>query len=107
MTDAIQSKDFLATAETIEIQSEDDFFGMDWYDPTCYASEILNAKYQKVLVDDVIDKLDHLNTQQKLGWEIHSEFCRIPQLFKFWTFWTPEFSSEFYFSDPKMCSRQF
>ncbi len=41
------------------------FFGMDWYDPTCYASEILDAKYEKVLVDDVIDQLDHLNTQQK------------------------------------------
>jgi hypothetical protein len=38
---------------------------MDWYDPTCYASEILDAKYEKVLVDDVIDQLDHLNVQQK------------------------------------------
>jgi hypothetical protein len=52
-------------AETIEIQLEDDFFGMDWYDPTCYASEILDAKYEKVHVDDVIDQLDHLNAQQK------------------------------------------
>jgi hypothetical protein len=61
----IQSKDLLAMAETIEIQLEDDFFGMDWYDPTCYASKILNAKYDKVLVDDVIDQLDHLDAQQK------------------------------------------
>ena len=38
---------------------------MDWYDPTCYASEILDAKYEKVLVDDVIDQLDHLNAQHK------------------------------------------
>jgi hypothetical protein len=38
---------------------------MDWYDPTCYASEILDAKYDKVLDDDVIDQLDHLNAQQK------------------------------------------
>jgi hypothetical protein len=59
----LQSKDFLAMAETIEIQLEDDFFGMDWYDPTCYASEILDAKYEKVLVDDVIDRLDHLSAQ--------------------------------------------
>jgi hypothetical protein len=42
-----------------------------------------------------------------LGWEIQSEFCGIPRLFRFWTFWTPEFSSEFYFSHRKMCSRQF
>jgi hypothetical protein len=61
----LQSKDFLAMAEKIEIQLEDDFFGMDWYDPTCYASEILDAKYEKVLVDDVIDQLYHLSTQQK------------------------------------------
>jgi hypothetical protein len=62
----LQSKDFLAMAETMEIQLEDDFFGMlGWYDPTCYASEILNAKYEEVLVDDVIDQLYHLNTQQK------------------------------------------
>ena len=64
-TGYLQSKDFLAMAETIEIQLEDDFFGMDWYDPTCYASEILDAKYDKVLVDDVIDQLDHLDAQQK------------------------------------------
>jgi hypothetical protein len=43
----LQNKDFLAMAETIEIQLEDDFFGIDWYDPTCYASEILDAKYEK------------------------------------------------------------
>jgi hypothetical protein len=34
-------------------------------DPTCYASEILDAKYEKALVDDVIDQLDHLNAQKK------------------------------------------
>jgi hypothetical protein len=38
---------------------------MDWHDPTCHASEILDAKYEKVLVYDVIDQLDHLNAQQK------------------------------------------
>ncbi len=38
---------------------------MDWYDPICYASEILDAKHKKVLVNDVIDQLDHQNAQQK------------------------------------------
>ena len=38
---------------------------MDWNDSTCYVSEILDAKYEKVLVDDVIDQLDHLSAQQK------------------------------------------
>ena len=38
---------------------------MDWYDPHCHATVILDAKYEKVLVDDVIDQLTHLNVQQK------------------------------------------
>ena len=52
-------------ADIIEIQEEHEFFGMDWYDPQCHATEILDAKYEKVLVDDVIDQLTHLNAQQK------------------------------------------
>ena len=36
-------------AEILEIQQEVELYGMDWYDPTCYATEILDAKYEKVL----------------------------------------------------------
>ena len=69
----LQCKDILAMTETIEIQLEDEFFGMDWYDPTCYPSEKLDAKYEKVLVDDVIDQLDHLSAQQQndLKWVLN------------------------------------
>jgi hypothetical protein len=38
---------------------------MDWYDPNCYATEILDAKYQKVEVDKVINQLNHLSLEQK------------------------------------------
>jgi hypothetical protein len=38
---------------------------MDWYDPTCYATEILDTKYEKVEVDEVINQLDHLTLEQK------------------------------------------
>jgi hypothetical protein len=38
---------------------------MDWYNPTCYAVEILDAKYEKVDVDEVINQLNHLNSEQK------------------------------------------
>ncbi len=38
---------------------------MDWYDLTCYAVEILDAKYEKVEVDEVINQLNRLNTEQK------------------------------------------
>jgi hypothetical protein len=51
-------------ADIMEMQEEHEFFGMDWYDPHCHATEILDAKYKKVLVDDVIDQLTHLNAQQ-------------------------------------------
>ncbi len=49
----------------------------------------------------------NLTPPLRLGWEIYLEFHGIPGLFQFWTFWSPEFSSEFYFFDCKMCSRQF
>jgi hypothetical protein len=44
-------------AEIIKVQQEEDFFGVDWYDPTCYAVEILDTKYEKVEVDEVTDQL--------------------------------------------------
>jgi hypothetical protein len=34
-------------AQIIEIQQEVDFFGIGWYDPTCFAIEILGAKYER------------------------------------------------------------
>jgi hypothetical protein len=30
--------EFKAMAEIIEVQQEEEFFGMDWYDQTCYAT---------------------------------------------------------------------
>jgi hypothetical protein len=61
----LQDKDFEAMAKIVEVQQEEALFGMDWYDPTCYAVEILYAKYEKVNVDEVINQLNHLNTKQK------------------------------------------
>ena len=53
----LKDKDFKAMAEFIEIQQGVDFFGMDWYDPTCFAIEILDAKYEKVQIKDVVNPL--------------------------------------------------
>jgi hypothetical protein len=44
----LKDRDFKAMAEIIEIQQEVVFFCMDWYDPTCFAIEILDEKYEKV-----------------------------------------------------------
>jgi hypothetical protein len=43
---------------------------MDWYDPTCYASEILDAKYVEVSTDDLVDQLTHLDHKQKLDLKV-------------------------------------
>jgi hypothetical protein len=62
---SLKDKDYVALAEISAIQQEMEFSGMDWYDPTCYATEILDAKYEKVHIDDVLNQLNHLNDQQK------------------------------------------
>jgi hypothetical protein len=43
----LKDKDFKAMADIIETQQEVECFGMDWYDPTCFAIETLDAKYEK------------------------------------------------------------
>jgi hypothetical protein len=43
----LKDKDFKAMAEIIEIQQEVDVFGMDWYDPTCFGIEILDANMKR------------------------------------------------------------
>ena len=61
----LTDKDYLSMAEIVKIQQEIEFFGMDWYDPNCYASKILDVKYEKVQIDEVVNQLKHLNVQQK------------------------------------------
>jgi hypothetical protein len=74
----LNNKGFKATAEIIEIQQEFDFFGMDWYDPTCFAIEILDAKYEKVQIEDVVNPLEYLSTQQKANLkQVLSEFTKL------------------------------
>ncbi len=51
---------------------------MDWYDPTCYAIKILDAKYEQVQIDDVVSHLEHLNDQQKADIkQVLSEFTKL------------------------------
>jgi hypothetical protein len=62
----LDNKEYFAMAEVLEVQREaEQLFDMDWYDPTYYASEILDAKYGQVSRDDVVDKLTHLYDKQK------------------------------------------
>jgi hypothetical protein len=62
----LDDKEYLAMAEILEIQRESEqLFGIDWYNPACYASEILDAKYGEVSTDHVVDQLTHINKKQK------------------------------------------
>ena len=61
----IDNREFLAMADSYAVQTEDEeTFGPDWLDN--YAAEaILDAKYEKLDIDDVIAKQDHLNDMQR------------------------------------------
>ncbi len=46
-----------------DIQVEDEILGEDWLE--CFAREILDAKYNKTDVAEVLKGLTHLNAHQK------------------------------------------
>ncbi len=74
----LKDKDFKALAEIREIQQKVDFFDMDWYDPTCFAIEILDAKYEQAQIKDVVNPLEYLRTQQKAELkQVLSEFTKL------------------------------
>ena len=51
-------------ADSFFLQVENDMFKNDWLD--CYAAErILDTKYEKLDLDGLMSKQDHLNTNQK------------------------------------------
>jgi hypothetical protein len=59
----LDSKEFDAMEETFHIQVKDKIFTEDWLE--CFTTEILDAKYEKTDVAEVVKGLTHLNTHQK------------------------------------------
>jgi hypothetical protein len=51
--------------DMFHIQVKDKIFGEDWFE--CFVTEILDAKYEKTDVDEVVKGLTYLNTHQKAG----------------------------------------
>ncbi len=49
--------------DMFHIQVKDEIFGEDWLE--CFAAEILDAKYEKTDVAEVVKGLTHLNAHQK------------------------------------------
>ncbi len=58
----LDSKDFDAMEDMFHIQVEDKIFSEDWLE--CFATEILDAKYDKTDVAEVMKELTHLNAHQ-------------------------------------------
>jgi hypothetical protein len=59
----LDSKEFDTMEDIIHIQVKDKIFGKDWLE--CFATEILDAKYEKADVAEVVKGLTHLNAHQK------------------------------------------
>ncbi len=57
------SKEFDAMKDLFHIQVEDKIFGEDWLE--CFATEILDAKYERTDVAEVVKGPTHLNAHQK------------------------------------------
>jgi hypothetical protein len=75
----LDDKEYLDMAEVLKVQCKaEQLFGMDWYGPTCYASEILDAKYGKLSTDYVVDQSSHLNVKQKQDLKVlFKDFTRL------------------------------
>jgi hypothetical protein len=59
----LDSKELDAMEDMFHIQVKDEIFGEDWLE--CFATEILDAKYEKTDVAEVVKGLTHLNAHQK------------------------------------------
>jgi hypothetical protein len=59
----LDSKEFDAMEDMFYIQVKDKIFGEDWLE--CFATEILDAKYEKTDEAEVVKGLTHLNAHQK------------------------------------------
>ncbi len=60
---SLDSKEFDAMEDMFHIQVEDKLFDEDWF--KFFATKILNAKYEKTDVAEVVKGLTHLNAHQK------------------------------------------
>ena len=54
---SMDNSEFLAMTNVVKQQCLEELYGMDWYNPTCYAMEILDARYKAISKDEVVDQL--------------------------------------------------
>ena len=74
----LNNQEFLHMADSFFLQQEDDLFGEDWLDS--YAAErILDAKYEKLDIDNLMEKQAHLDKEQKE--QLKSLFLKYSKVF--------------------------
>ncbi len=61
--EGLDLKELDAMEDMFCIQVKDNLFGKDWF--KCFATKILDAKYEKTDVVEVVKGLTHLNAHQK------------------------------------------
>ncbi len=59
----LYSNNFDAMEDMFHIQDKDELFGEDWIE--CFATEILDVKYERTDVVEVMKGLTHLSAHQK------------------------------------------
>ncbi len=59
----LDSNEFNTMGDMFNIQVKDKLFGEDWL--KCFATKIMDAKYEKLDVVEVMKGLTHLNAHQK------------------------------------------
>ncbi len=59
----LDSNELNAMEDMFHIHVEDNIFGEDWLE--CFATEILDVKYEKTYVVEGVKSLTHLNAHQK------------------------------------------
>jgi hypothetical protein len=77
-------KEFDAMEDMFHIQVNNKIFGEDWLE--CFATEILDAKYEKTDVAEVVKGLTHLNAHQKV--DLLQVLQENNKMFKKWNSWS-------------------
>ena len=61
---SIDKEEFWTMADAFAVQVEEDFLGKDWLD-SHFAAPIMDAKYEKIDIPELVKELNHLTENQK------------------------------------------
>ena len=62
---SMDNNEFMAMADVVEQHCLKELYGMDWYNLTCYVDKILDAKYEAMSTNMVVEQCMNLTNKQK------------------------------------------